>query len=104
MDPLEQLELQIAQLQAKRQEILSEKRSRALEELRGAIRLYGFSAHELGIGLFAGKSKSAVREAKYANLLNPAQTWVGGKGKRPHWVRQHLEQGGKLEDLLIKKH
>lgn len=104
MDQLEQLDYQIAQLQAKRQEILSEKCTRALDELRGAIRLYGFSAHELGIGLSAGKAKSSAREAKYACPQNPAQTWAGGKGKRPHWVRQHLEQGGKLEDLLIKKH
>ena len=102
MDQLEQLEQQIAQLQAKRQEILNTKRSQVLDQLRAAIRLYGFSAHELGIGSATGKSKSAPRDAKYANPQNPSQTWAGGKGKRPNWVRLHLEQGGKLEELLIR--
>ncbi|MDE2344746.1 MAG: H-NS histone family protein [Betaproteobacteria bacterium] len=102
MDQLEQLDQQIAQLQAKRHEILSEKRAQVLEELRATIRLYGFSAHELGMGSSSGKIKSAPRDAKYANPQNPSQTWAGGKGKRPNWVRQHLEQGRKLEELLIK--
>ena len=104
MDQLAQLEQQIAQLQAKRQEILSENRAHILDELRAAIRLYGFTAHELGLSGSAGKGKPpAAREAKYANPKNPAQTWAGGKGKRPNWVREHLERGGKLEALLVAR-
>ncbi|MDE1942015.1 MAG: H-NS histone family protein [Betaproteobacteria bacterium] len=102
MDQLEQLDQQIEQLRAKRQEILNKKRSQVLEQLRASIRLYGFSAHELGMGYSAGKTKSAPRDAKYVNPQNPSQTWGGGKGKRPNWVRLHLEQGGKLEELLIR--
>jgi DNA-binding protein H-NS len=39
----------------------------------------------------------------YANPADTSQTWAGGKGARPKWVKSHLEAGGKLEDLLIKK-
>lgn len=102
MDQVTQLDQQIAELQAKRQEIITSQRAKAAEEIRAVIRQYGFSAQELGLGTH--KTKTAVsREAKYANPQNPAQTWAGGKGKRPNWVRAHLERGGRLEDLLIKR-
>jgi len=43
-----------------------------------------------------------VREPKYRNPNNPDQTWVG-VGQRPMWYKEHLANGGRPEDLLIKE-
>ncbi len=102
MEHLGQLDQQIAELQSRRQAILDSQRALALQEVKNLIRRFEFSAQELGTTQKT-KPQAVVREARYANPANTAQTWAGGKGKRPGWVRQHLENGGQLEDLLIKR-
>jgi len=43
----------------------------------------------------------AVSVPKYQHPDNPDKTWVG-VGNKPQWVREHLNAGGSLDDLLIK--
>jgi len=88
---------QIEALQAKKKALLDGQRKDALQQVKQAIRTYGFTASELGLGGTTGKK----REAKYANPADPQQTWGGGA--QPKWVKQHLAQGGTLADLLIKR-
>ncbi len=40
---------------------------------------------------------------KFVNPCNPLDTWVG-RGHKPGWVRDHLETGGILRDLLNPNH
>jgi DNA-binding protein H-NS len=35
---------------------------------------------------------------KFKNPNDPSQTWYG-RGKRPQWLRQALEQGKKIEEF-----
>ncbi len=102
---LQEIELEIASLQKKKQAILDSKRATVLEETRTNVRLYGFTSAELGFGKISGAPvKSLIgKEAKYANPENTSQTWHGGKGPKPHWVKAHLENGGNLDSILIKK-
>ncbi len=37
---------------------------------------------------------------KYRNPADADQTWTG-RGKQPVWVREHVENGGALEDITI---
>jgi DNA-binding protein H-NS len=37
---------------------------------------------------------------KYKNPKNPTEIW-SGRGKQPHWVREQLGAGKKLDQLLI---
>ncbi len=99
------LEQQIAELQAKKKAILDGQRQEALELTRSNVRLYGFTAQELGLtaAVSSKKAQSATKEAKYQNPNNPAETWHGGKGPKPKWVRSLLEAGGRLEDCLINR-
>ncbi|ARB43984.1 H-NS family nucleoid-associated regulatory protein [Alloalcanivorax xenomutans] len=49
------------------------------------------------------KTKAAVRKPakiKYRNPADSSQTWTG-RGKRPVWLREALEKGGKLEDYEV---
>lgn len=66
----------------------------------------GMSVEEL-LGLQAGKAarkgpkeKKAVA-VKYRNPKDHTQTW-SGRGKSPRWLQEILNQGGKLENFLVK--
>lgn len=104
---LQSIDEQITRLQEQRKSILDEQRGTRLQEVKEIIQQFGFTAVDLGLVAtttrktpIATKSKA---EPMYANPTDPSQTWAGGKGARPKWVKAHLEAGGKLEDLLIKK-
>lgn len=66
----------------------------------------GMSVEEL-LGLQAGKAaKKTPREkkavaVKYRNPRDHTQTW-SGRGKSPRWLQEILNQGGKLENFLVK--
>lgn len=111
MDELEKLEKQIADLEKAKQDILNKRRAGVLQDVLRQIAQYGFTAKELGLkGGSSGSKKEGQRpntaapkrEAKYQNPNNAFQTWAGGKGIKPKWVKEHLANGGKLDDFLIK--
>ncbi|MCX8087391.1 MAG: H-NS histone family protein [Rhodocyclaceae bacterium] len=103
-DEISAIEQQIAELTAKRQALLNSRRHEAIQQVKSLIAQYGLTAVELG---FRSKGRAGAEPSKaapkYANPANPSQTWSGGKGARPKWVKEHLAKGGKLEDLLISK-
>lgn len=85
----------IRQLKAKR---ASELR-RQVEQTAAAL---GISVAEL-VGLEKGAKRSTAGgkvTPKYRNPANPEQTWTG-RGQKPVWLRERLDQGARLEDFLI---
>ena len=46
--------------------------------------------------------KIRARVICFRNPANPAQTWTG-RGKRPRWLVQALEQGARLEDFALSE-
>ena len=97
---------------------LAEKRDKkaTLQKMAAIARQNGFELHELmtttGTGQF-GKSeartrptkrKSAPRRAKvapkYQNPNDSTQTWTG-RGRQPLWVKDLLDNGATLTDLMI---
>lgn len=50
----------------------------------------------------AEQQKPASGVAHYTNPSDPAQTWTG-RGRKPQWVAEHLQNGGNLEDLRADK-
>ncbi len=107
---IDKLDQEIAALQAKKKALLDKSRGEALATTRASVARFGFTAQELGLSVAmvpkAKKSDEGTMKskapAKYANPTNPSQTWAGGQGARPHWVRDHLAAGGALDELLIK--
>lgn len=105
MNKSEMLKLSYAQLQqvkADLEQVISEKRieerEKAREELEKRARELGFEAGDL-----FSSSKPKAKEkapAKYAHPENPSKTW-SGRGRQPNWMKEHLENGGKLEDLAL---
>lgn len=47
-----------------------------------------------------GKPNKGIVPPKYRNPNDPSQTWTG-RGRKPRWVVEHLDKGGKIEALAI---
>lgn len=93
-DEVAEIERQIAQLEEKRRAILTARRDETLQSVRETIRLYGFTAKELGVntsigGSLPGKgSRKRYETFKYHNPLT-GDVWTGNAaqpGRKPAWV------------------
>lgn len=71
-------------------------------EVQKAAEFLGMSVAEVvGLEKPARRGPSASKVApKYRNPDNPEQTWTG-RGQKPVWLRELLEQGFSLDDFLI---
>lgn len=73
------------------------KRREALTAVEEAARSHGFNLADLT----GGKARRIGTVApKYANPEDPTITWTG-RGRKPRWVQDNLEEGKSMEDLLI---
>lgn len=102
-DDLQSIEQQIAELQKRKKLLLDGQRADVLRDVRNNIRLFGFAASELGLSTGSRSVAPQKSEAKYANPENTSQTWHGGKGPKPKWIKAFFDKGGKLEDILINR-
>ncbi|MEQ6437439.1 H-NS histone family protein [Comamonas sp. w2-DMI] len=97
---LAELQKQIAELQAKEQEIIQAEKATVVEEIKAKIAQYKLTFEELGfkapfpttIELVApqknsnkGKSQ-APKVPVYRNKDNHEETWHAGKGANPKWI------------------
>lgn len=90
--------------------LIEEKRAQALVNAKAEIEKIaadaGVSVEEL-LGLSGAKPRKAAGAAKkpvadkYRNPKDHTQTWTG-RGKRPKWLQEMLDKGGKLENFLIR--
>lgn len=100
MDALEELEQQIAELQAKKKAILDIKRADDLEGARRLVRQHGFTAKELLITASVG-TKRGPKEKKpitFRDDRDPANVleWDGElmqKGQKPKWIKDRVADG-----------
>lgn len=78
------------------------RRKEALAAAERAAREMGFSLSDLtgasGRGRRAGAASAGEGQPKYVHPEDPNQTW-SGRGRRPRWVTEQLEEGKSLEDL-----
>lgn len=61
-----------------------------------AAKEYGFSLEDV---VQAG-GKSTKGSPKYANPMDPSQTWTG-RGRKPNWLVEALDQGKSLDDMAL---
>ncbi|ETW10999.1 histone family protein nucleoid-structuring protein H-NS [Roseivivax marinus] len=74
------------------------KRAEAISAAREAAKKHGFALDDL---LQAGGKGSKMKGIpRYAHLENAEKTWTG-RGRKPDWVKSHLEAGGSLDDLAL---
>ena len=75
------------------------KRAEARAAVEKAAREHGFSVDEI---LASTPKKAAAQKnpPKYRNPEDPRQTW-SGRGRKPDWIKNALENGKSLEDMAI---
>ncbi len=100
MDELEQIQQQIAELQKKAQEIAQAKRLPVLEDVKNKIKLYGFTAKELGFGS-TEKNPDDKRSLPVPIKYRLGEEKLTGRGRKPKWLESYIANGGKLEELLV---
>jgi DNA-binding protein H-NS len=66
-----------------------------LEQLKSQIANLGFTAEDL-----APKKTRKNGAKKYQDPDNPGNTY-GGKGKKPQWLTDALENGRQLEEFAV---
>ncbi len=77
--------------------LIAQRRHEALEQVKQQIAVLGFTVDDL-----APKKKrraGAAPATKYCDPKNPDNVW-SGRGKRPAWLREQLEQGHTIEEFL----
>ncbi len=75
-----------------------QERDEAIRKIRSIADEVGLSLDEL-VSSQKGKAKSKA-QVKYRDPNNPENTWAG-RGRKPRWLEQALEQGKKLEDFAV---
>ena len=79
-------------------ELEQERRRQALDEMSAIAKKHGLSLNDV---MPAGKgAKRPATAPKYRHPESPEVTW-SGRGRRPSWVNEALEEGRSLEDLAI---
>lgn len=91
---------QVAELLAKKQSIFDKEKEIKLAEVKKIIQQFGFTSIDLGLSNIKKKFKLKI---KYVNPDNTEETWHGGTGAKPQWVREFLDGGGKLETIAVDK-
>ncbi len=103
----EQLQAQIAELQAKAAAKKQQAQENALAEVSAKMRAVGITLDELAaymgikIGVSDPKVARASPKALYRDPANPANVW-SGRGRAARWLQAYLDQGRSKEEFLIK--
>ena len=81
-----------------------------IADVSSKIAEYKLTPEQCGFKLSAAPRAAAATaskvkgDPKYANPANPRETYAGGRGAKPKWMKEFLAiPGNKIDDLLIKK-
>ena len=105
---------QIDTLKAEAEKLRRQEVDGVIARIREAVRHYGLTAADLGLGgarsaakpapgktRGRGKAKAKSGTAVIKFRDDQGRGWVG-RGKRPQWLRDALAAGRKLEDFAVK--
>lgn len=108
MATLAEINKKIAELQAQADKMREEGKANAIAEVKEKIKEFGITAQDLGFEnpTAAKKSKSptAPKDKNIAYKKSESETWSGGRGPKPQWVKDVISKEGKeaLENYKVK--
>lgn len=99
-----ELKQQAEKLMAEAERVRDQEISDAIADIRRKIELYGLTAADLGLAKGTGPGNSRPKAQKgVVKYRGPnGEAWSGGRGRKPQWVTQVLQQGKSLEDYAVK--
>lgn len=100
-----ELQQQIAELQAKAEELRKNEIEAVVADIKEKIAAYGLTAKDLGFDTTRGEIPEATAKTKkevVAKYRNPetGDEW-SGRGRSPKWLQDQLDAGKAKEDFLI---
>ena len=107
MPSLEELNAQIAELTRQADEIKAQEKSNVIAELRQKIELYSITARDLRLDIPSEPYRERRRAGMGGEKPVPKYTdgqgnyWAGGRGRKPAWVQEIINNGGNIEDYRI---
>ena len=99
----EQAEKLLAEAERMREQEIAD----AIADIKRKIDAYGLTAADLGFARSGpaggvGRPKSAKSPAVVKYRGPNGETWSGGRGRKPQWVQQVLQQGRSLDEFAVK--
>lgn len=98
----EQAEKLLAEAERMREQEIAD----AISDIKRKIELYGLTAADLGFaksGPGAGGRPKAAAKSSVVKYRGPnGETWSGGRGRKPQWIQQALQQGRNLDEFAVK--
>lgn len=101
---LADIRAQIAELQRMEEEILSRDRADVIVQIRQQILDYGLSAADLGFTVLSSNASGRLPPAQTDKIVKYRcgdETWSGGRGPKPKWVREVIARGEDIEQYRI---
>lgn len=109
MATYQELKEQAEKLLAEAERMREQETADAIADIKEKIRVYGLTAEDLGLARSAGPGRAGRAPARAAKSPAPVkyrgpngETWSGGRGRKPQWVVEALQQGRSLEDFAVK--
>lgn len=96
---LDELQSLVAEAQAALQAKQNAMRKEVMAEMKHLAASIGVTINIIENDKNAKPTKPAVAP-KYRNPDNDGETWTG-RGLRPRWLQERMDNGAKLEDFLI---
>lgn len=91
----------IAELNTELQSRLQLEKESFLDQIREKADTYGISVEDLMVEAAEPKKRKMGKiKPKYQNPDNSSETWTG-RGHKPKWMKALLEDGKKIENMLI---
>ncbi len=87
-------------LMAHAEQLRQQERAQAIADIRAQMTAYGISVETL-TGSISRTAKPAKEKAAVAYYGPKGETWSGGRGRKPAWVRAVLAQGRDIEQYRI---
>ena len=101
MSSYKELVAQAEALMAQAEEARKAELANVIADLKAKIKEYGLNASDLG---FSGSVRKArgVKAPAVVKYRGPnGETWGGGLGRKPEWVRQLTAEGKNIEDYRV---
>lgn len=102
---LDDIEAQIASLQAKRQEIKDKRFNEAINSIKEIMSKNGLTLLDIQNQFANVKTNAAERKSTTSNepkYRGPNGEISGSRGRSPSWLAKAVAAGAKKEDFLIK--
>lgn len=95
--------LSIPEMNALKADIDAEMQSRRKDQIKVVAQQIRKILQENGMtveDIFGKKTRTNKVAPKYACPSDPSMTWTG-RGRKPRWVVDHLNKGGKISDIEL---